>query len=393
MERVATGQRLGRRDAQEDAIAVLPLSPEDPNSELLLMLADGMGGHAGGEVASRVAIEQFGKHFTEVSENMRPRARLRESLEAANGALLAEISANEALRGMGCTFVGALVSQGRLIWVSVGDSSLFLLRNGTLKRLNADHSLYGALTAQVARGEITQAEADAHPQRNALRSALAGNPVPLIDANATTLEPGDVVVVASDGLDTLGPQEIARIVQQRYRTGAGAVERALLEAVEARDLPRQDNTSVIVLREAGAPTSGGLGLLAWEIGAEDGRLFPWVVGAAGAAAVLVLAMLAYLLLTGPEPAVEPIVTEMDPALIAPEAEGPARRTTPPETAPIEGAEPVLGEERDALEAQEPEPLEELPVVDPPATEDAAIGAPEVTGDADRVPTGADGEGE
>lgn len=354
MERVASGQRLGRRDAQEDAVTVLPLTPEDPTSELLLMLADGMGGHAGGDVASQLAIAQFGTHFTEVSENMRPRGRLREALDAANEALRQEIAANAALKGMGCTFIGALVSQGRLVWVSVGDSALFLLRNGALTKLNADHSLYGDLLEQVGRGEITQAEADAHPQRNALRSALAGNAIPMVDTNAITLEPGDVIVVASDGLDTLDRDEIAQIVQDRYRTGAGAVERALLDAVEARDRPRQDNTSVIVLREAGAPTSSGLGLPAWDTRADGSRYFPWIIGAAGAAGVLVLALLVYALFFAsdaaePEPAdppaapaetraVPPVSTSIDEeeVLNAPVGDVPIDAVTEPETPP-EGA--------------------------------------------------------
>lgn len=346
MDRVASGQRLGRRDAQEDAVTVLPLTPEDPTSELLLMLADGMGGHAGGDVASQLAIAEFGTHFTEVSENMRPRGRLREALDAANEALRQEIAANATLKGMGCTFIGALVSQGRLVWVSVGDSALFLLRNGALTKLNADHSLYGDLLEQVGRGEITQAEADAHPQRNALRSALAGNAIPMVDTNAITLEPGDVIVVASDGLDTLDRDEIAQIVQDRYRTGASAVERALLDAVEARERPRQDNTSVIVLREAGAPTSSGLGLPAWDTRADGSRYFPWIIGAAGAAGVLVLALLAYALFFASE------VPELAPADLPPAAEapGPVAPAVPPVSTPIEGDEPALPEEEEALGA-------------------------------------------
>lgn len=252
---VAWGQILGERDNQEDAISVQGPERSCADGDLLLVLADGMGGHAGGEVASRLAVTSFVEHFRSVSTNPRPRGRFGEALQVANAKLAERIASEPELRGMGCTLLGVLIAQGRLVWVSVGDSLLFLMRNGRLSRLNADHSLFGELQELVERGEMTRAEAEAHPRRNALRSALTGGEVSLTDLNAIEIDPGDVVILASDGIETLEQDEIERIVQSLRAAGPEAVKQALLDAVSARRRPRQDNTSIVVMMADRAPGS------------------------------------------------------------------------------------------------------------------------------------------
>lgn len=250
-QQYASRQVLGQRDAQEDTCQIVGQG-SDEDEDVLLLLSDGMGGHAGGAVASRLAVDTFIEHFRHVSTNMRPRGRLTEALDAANAALAVRVQEEPELAGMGCTFIGALTAEDRLVWVSVGDSILYLLRNGKLKRLNADHSYFAELLELVARGEMTQADAQAHPKRNALRSALTGEQLKLVDQNTIELAPGDLVVLASDGVETLSDAEIEAIANKYMSSGPVAVADAILSEIEARARPRQDNTSVVVYSMGGA---------------------------------------------------------------------------------------------------------------------------------------------
>ena len=243
---VSGKQSLGQRENQEDAFDVVFQNERDPKSDILMLVADGMGGHAGGEVASNLALSVFKSYFVEGSEAPRPRERLQESLTAANEALREKIIRRPDLKGMGCTLVAALKFYDRLVWVSVGDSSLLLLREGRLRKLNADHSLYGELLQMVAAGQITRQEANNHPRHNALRSALMGDRISLTDVNAIDLKPGDVVLVCSDGLDTLSQEEISDVLQNDSNRDMRGVASDLLNAVEAKGKPKQDNTTVVV---------------------------------------------------------------------------------------------------------------------------------------------------
>lgn len=290
-------QSLGDREAQEDAFRIVRQSEQDPNSDILLLLADGMGGHVGGEIASNLALEAFERHFASVSTNPKPRLRLKESLLAANAAIATRIKENPQLSGMGCTLVGALKLGDRLIWVSVGDSVLFMLRGKRLLRLNADHSLYGELLEMVNQGKITQAEADTNPRRNALRSAVMGDQLSLIDLNATALEPGDIILLASDGLETLSDKHIQKILTADAKADIRSLTSDLLNAVEAKAKPKQDNSTVVLYRHVTEGHSGVYRDSRWRLG--DGRLsrhmgaLQWGLGAA--VALLSLTLMVWLI--------------------------------------------------------------------------------------------------
>ncbi|WP_120634891.1 PP2C family serine/threonine-protein phosphatase [Ruegeria sp. EL01] len=264
-------QSLGQRENQEDAFEIVYQNERDPKSDILMLVADGMGGHAGGEVASNLALTAFKTHFVEGSVAPRPRDRLQDALTTANDALRQRIATQSDLKGMGCTLVAALKLGDRLVWVSVGDSSLFLLRDGRLKRLNADHSLYGELLQMVAAGQITQEEADGNPRRNALRSALMGDQISLTDVNAIGLKPGDVVLACSDGLDTLTQSEITAILQRGKTRDMRGVASDLLNAVEAKGKPKQDNTTVVVYAHVQDGMSSMLRGSQWAFHHGDGN--------------------------------------------------------------------------------------------------------------------------
>lgn len=256
----------GARNYQEDtalvwpgADAAVPEQPPAPQngsaSPLVAVLADGMGGHAGGALASRMACESFIKSYaaTELPE----KERLVEALRAANDAIAATVSTNPMLTGMGSTLVGVVFSKEGVEWVSVGDSPLLLYRRGEIAMLNEDHSLAPELDRMAAAGKITADEARRDPRRHMLRSAVTGDDIDMVDVSRMPLrvEPGDYIILASDGLQTLETSEIERVVAAYAADGPQAVANALIRAVEAVRDPHQDNATVVAVRALQAPTA------------------------------------------------------------------------------------------------------------------------------------------
>lgn len=255
----------GARDYQEDMALVWPGSCEAPadgsvgagDGQLIAVLADGMGGHAGGALASRVVCERFletcAAHGGEVQE------RLLAGLMAANEAIAEKVRDAPWLSGMGSTMVGVVLGADGVNWVSVGDSPLLLVRRGQLAHLNEDHSLAPELDRLAASGHISADEARRDPRRHMLRSAVTGDELDLVDVSVKPLafEAGDYIILASDGLHTLDDEEIARIVSGYGADGAAAVASALIRAVEAMRDPHQDNATVVVVRREPAAVKSG----------------------------------------------------------------------------------------------------------------------------------------
>ncbi len=210
-----------------------------------------MGGHAGGAVASRMVCEAF--LATAPCAPGPIRDRLSAGLDAANDAVAAKVTSNPLLSGMGSTIIGAVFSNSGLEWVSVGDSPLYLVRGGETRILNEDHSLAPELDDLVARGRLSAEEAERDPRRHMLRSAVTGEDIDMIDLPRApfALQPGDVVVLASDGVDTLEPEDLSRIVAERTADSPEAVARALIRAIDAARAPHQDNATVVVVRVEG----------------------------------------------------------------------------------------------------------------------------------------------
>jgi len=241
--RQAGGQILGSRELQEDDLGFIAGTDFDPaGHHPVVVVADGMGGHAAGEVASGLAVRAFVDAYG--MEGV-PAERLRTALDSANQALDDAIREDPNLWGMGTTLVAAAVTLQGLEWISVGDSPLYLHRDGRMKRLNEDHSLRPVIAALR---EIDPAAAD-RMSPHQLRSAVVGDEIARIDASSLpeVLKPLDLVIAASDGLDTLSEEETAAIIAESGAGGPEAVKDALLAAVRDRALPTQDNVTVAVL--------------------------------------------------------------------------------------------------------------------------------------------------
>ena len=247
--RRAGGQLLGKREVQEDELGFIDGPTLDPvGQHPVVVVADGMGGHASGELASRLAVRAFIEAY---GAEGRPADRLRAALERANEAIDEAVQENLSLDGMGATLVAAAVTADGLEWISVGDSPLYLCRGGRIKRLNADHSMAPIIAALRESDPATARGMNP----NELRSALVGFTLATVDASPMPelLQPGDLILAASDGLNTLGGDETAAIVADRRPDGPEAVKDALLAAVAARDAPAQDNVTVALIEAPGAP--------------------------------------------------------------------------------------------------------------------------------------------
>lgn len=255
--RYASRASQGARSYQEDAAAVWPgdgdLVPKGDRSapkgaKVVGILADGMGGHAGGALASSTICSTFLAHV--LAPDVDVRTALEGGLKAANTAIGAKVREKPALAGMGATLVGVAFGAGGLSWISVGDSPMYLLRKGKLEQLNADHSLAPVLDRMVTEGRLTAEQARSDPRRHLLRSAVTGEEIELVDrpSDPRPLEAGDIIIVASDGIHTLDHDEIKGIVTKQTANGPAAMAEHLIKAVDAAGEPHQDNTTVIVVQ-------------------------------------------------------------------------------------------------------------------------------------------------
>jgi serine/threonine protein phosphatase PrpC len=225
------GQHQGARPYQEDSWRLATLG----DGSLLAVVADGMGGHAGGATASKLAVEAF-IHSVEQGGG------LADGLNDANAAVGKGAAGKSDLAGMGATLVGVHLRGDELRWISVGDSPFYLVEAGKIERLNADHSMAPQIDALVKRGMLTQEEADHHPGRHTLREAVMGEPLTLIDKGTRRLGPDARLLVCSDGVQSLTPEQIM---------GQAALPPdRIIAAVLAARKEHQDNITVVKLERA-----------------------------------------------------------------------------------------------------------------------------------------------
>lgn len=231
------------RDHNEDALLAGPD---------VFAVADGMGGYAGGEVASAIAVAGLAdvRDLHEVEE---PERVLLAALSRANGEIRRRASADPSITGMGTTVAGiARIAGARLLVFNLGDSRVYRLRWGNLRQLTEDHSVVGEL---IRAGELTEEEARQHPHRNVVTRVLGVDDV--IEPMVTVIDVrvGDCFLVASDGLFNEVPDaQINHVlstpgtVQRRART--------LLDAALHRG--GRDNVSAVVVAVAGTDSGDGL---------------------------------------------------------------------------------------------------------------------------------------
>ena len=250
----STAISRGRRERQEDAVASDFLAG---TSLGFAVLADGMGGHAAGDIASKIVVTEV---FSELKFRADAPLELEQQITQALSA--AALAANECIGhyasqnadagGMGATLLAPVLFQDRLYWISIGDSPLYLFRDGRLTRLNDEHSLAAHLDARVAQGLLSPEEADNHPDRACLTSVLSGQDIPRIDCQnePLNLRDGDIVIAASDGLQYLEDSEISAVLAAREEQSSTDIGAALMACLDSLNDPDQDNISFCVIKVA-----------------------------------------------------------------------------------------------------------------------------------------------
>jgi protein phosphatase len=185
------------REANEDAVAWITPQDETAAKGSLAIVADGMGGHAAGEIASAIALDVIQRVYYELDAPI-PKV-LETAFTVANRAILAYAEQHPECRGMGTTCTTLAFRDGKVWLAHIGDSRAYLLRQGELRQLSEDQTLVAQLLSE---GTITPEEADSSPVQNVILQALGAKPQiePIIGSDGLGLEPGDVLILCSDGV-------------------------------------------------------------------------------------------------------------------------------------------------------------------------------------------------
>ena len=215
---------IGRvREKNEDSYLV-----EEP----LFAVADGMGGHKGGDVASQLALETI---------EGKPAADLGQRLRDANAAVFERSQTDRSVMGMGTTVTAVVVQGTSALFAHVGDSRAYLLRAGDLRQLTDDHTLVARM---VKTGEITEAEAEVHPHRSVLTRALGTEPDVIVDEFDVALTDGDRLLLCSDGLTGMVTEEQIVAILSAAPDPQDAANRLVRAANRAGGV---DNITVVVV--------------------------------------------------------------------------------------------------------------------------------------------------
>jgi protein phosphatase len=231
-----------KRSGNEDSYAIW--TPEAPGAaaDTLLVVCDGMGGSNAGEVASRMTVDAFLRHFAEEPFDD-PTEALANAAGMANTEVWQHTQTRPDLAGMGTTCTALLVRDDRVFVAHVGDSRAYLIRHGDLRQLTQDHSLVAQL---VARKQLTPEEARHDPRRNVVTRCIGISPV--VEADVVSLDeaarPGDTFLVCSDGLHgQVEPDELAKLASD------GSIERACQRLIDlANERGGPDNITVLIAR-------------------------------------------------------------------------------------------------------------------------------------------------
>lgn len=211
------------------------------NLSNLFIVADGMGGHAAGDYASRTAVDVM-ESFVENSFEKNSQTLLVKAVEAANSEVYARAGANKQYEGMGTTVVAATFVGRFLQAVNVGDSRLYIIRNGSIRQISVDNSL---VEDMIRSGGITREQARNHPDKNIITRAVGVKDYVECDVYTEELRSGDIVMLCSDGLTNMVEDgDICRIVME----AADLEEAADILIDEANAQGGKDNISVVLIK-------------------------------------------------------------------------------------------------------------------------------------------------
>ena len=230
------------RELNEDCYCICGFG--DNSERGFCILADGMGGHNAGEVASQNAVKLIAEEMNRLLESGEKEipGQLSRAVSAANTGVNTMASENPIHRGMGTTVVTAFIDDGTAYVANVGDSRAYAVRDDEIVQITTDHSVVSEL---VMRGTITKEEARLHPQKNIITRAVGTDKSVRTDIFEYNYSPGDVMIICSDGLSTmLDDNRILEIIKSK-KTSEDTVN-SLIAA--AKDEGGLDNITVICIR-------------------------------------------------------------------------------------------------------------------------------------------------
>ncbi|MDO4369283.1 MAG: Stp1/IreP family PP2C-type Ser/Thr phosphatase [bacterium] len=227
------------RDHNEDSVIIL----SNDEGSVLMAVADGMGGHRAGEVASSIAISSLSKRFNETFFKMNKASAvewIKESVNEINGLIFKHTEENPDSKGMGTTLVLSIVTDDYILFGNIGDSSGFVMKDGKIHKVTKDHTLVNLL---LDAGELTAEEARNHPKKNILMNALGINDPIEIDIFDCNLDV-DEILLCSDGLTTM----ITSDQIEKVLNGDGTLEDKVIKLIKkANNRGGNDNISVAYL--------------------------------------------------------------------------------------------------------------------------------------------------
>lgn len=211
---------------------------EDPNKKLYI-IADGMGGHNAGEIASKIAVENTIEYIFSADKIEQAEVILKEAIESSNSKIYEVSNTDLALKGMGTTITACMIKENKMVVANVGDSRCYVLENEYLNQITNDHSLVQQL---VDNGSITEEEAQVHPNKNVITRALGTAPKVEIDIFSIDLSNISKVMLCTDGLtNSLSKEEINDIIA---KNDCKSSCEKLIELSKQRG--GKDNISVII---------------------------------------------------------------------------------------------------------------------------------------------------
>ena len=217
---------------------------EDPSCMAFAVIADGMGGHKAGDVASEMTVSILKRAWEDTDLKETPasiESFLHEQIQFANSELYQHSLSHTECEGMGTTIVAALCTERTVTIVNVGDSRCYLFNEDGFKQVTEDHSLVNEL---VRSGQISKEDAEHHPRKNVILRALGTEANVEVDVRTIVFEEGDMILLCSDGLsDKLSETEIMEIL----KSGASLDEMADTFIQRANDNGGEDNITLAIL--------------------------------------------------------------------------------------------------------------------------------------------------
>lgn len=231
------------RDHNEDSVIIV----KNHNNEILLAVADGMGGHRGGEIASSIVISNIGKKFKELGKLGNKEDAIlwiKNTISEANVQIYKYTEENPESQGMGTTIVLAVLTDDYLLFGNIGDSSGYVYKDGAIHKITNDHTLVNLL---LKSGEITEEEAKDHPRKNVLMKALGATTTVEMDIFDVETDV-EGIFLCSDGLtNMLDDEQIAKVLNEETT----AEEKTNKLIIKANNRGGTDNISVAFLKKVG----------------------------------------------------------------------------------------------------------------------------------------------